>query len=164
MQNISQKLIELLNYRIQQEEYSSRLYKAMSIWLNYKGYNGASKLFDKYSKEELVHAEWAYNYLLDLDVMPVIPAIEKPNNEFNGIVDIINKAYEHEQKVTNQCQELASNAIKEGDYMTLELAQMYLKEQTEELAKTNYWLNRLNVFGQSETSLFMLDNEMKNGD
>ncbi len=160
MKNISQRLIDLLNYRIEQEESSSRLYKSMAVWLDFKGYSGAAKLFNKYAEEELKHAGWAYQYLLDLDIMPTVPAIEKPQTDFAGLIDIINKTYEHEQLVTNQCQELASAAFKEGDYMTLHLAQHYLDEQVEELAKSNYWVNRIQAFGSDPNILFEIDEEM----
>lgn len=158
--NISENLIKILNYRIVQEEFSSRLYKAMAIWLDFKGFGGAAKLWNTYSEEELKHANWAYEYLLDMDIRPDVPALDKPDNEFAGLVDIVTRSYEHEQKVTSQCQALAASAFKDGDYMALELAQKYLKEQQEELAKTNYWINRLEVFGNSKESLFLLDNEM----
>lgn len=161
MKNISEKLIQLLNYRIAQEEFSSRLYKAMSIWLDFKGFNGAAKLWAKYSEEELKHAQWAYQYLLDLDIKPDVPGIEKPDSEFSGLVDIISKSYEHEQKITEQCQALAAAAWKEGDYMTVHLAQHYLDEQVEELAKTNYWINRLTAFGSDPILLRELDEEME---
>lgn len=160
MKNISQRLIDLMNYRIEQEESSSRLYKSMAVWLDFKGYSGAAKLFNKYAEEELKHAGWAYQYLLDLDVMPNIPAIEKPQTDFTGLIDIINKTYEHEQLVTNQCQELASAAFKEGDYMTLHLAQHYLDEQIEEIAKASYWVNRIQAFGSDPNILFEIDEEM----
>lgn len=161
MKNISQKLIELMNYRIAQEEASSRLYKAMAVWLDFKGYSGASKLFNKYSNEELVHANWAYQYLLDLDVMPNIPALEKPVVEFSGLVDIINKTYEHEQKVTAQCEALAAAAFKDGDYMTLHLAQKYLDEQVEETKKSSFWVNMIQSFGETKDVLLMIDNKME---
>lgn len=160
MKNISERLISLMNYRIEQEEASSRLYKSMAVWLDYKGYSGAAKLFNKYAEEELKHAQWAYQYLLDLDVLPSVPAIEKPQTDFLGLIDIINKTYEHEQKVTEQCQQLASAAFKEGDYMTLHLAQHYLDEQVEELAKSNYWVNRVQAFGSDSNILFEIDEEM----
>lgn len=160
MKNISEKLIALMNYRIEQEEASSRLYKAMAVWLDFKGFSGAAKLFNKYAEEEMKHAGWAYQYLLDLDVMPNVPAIEKPISEFGGLVDIINKTYEHEQKVTEQCQALAAAAFKDGDYMTLHLAQHYLDEQVEENKKSSYWVNRIQSFGSDNTILFEIDEEM----
>ena len=40
-------VIKILNYRIQQEEQSSRLYHAMSMYLNDKGYMGSSKSWQR---------------------------------------------------------------------------------------------------------------------
>ena len=49
---IPEKIVTLLNYRINQEELSSRLYLAMSEWLEIAGFLGASKLWGSYSDEE----------------------------------------------------------------------------------------------------------------
>ena len=43
------KLLKLLNYRINQEEYSSRIYYAMSVWLDNAGYTSAAQLWKAYS-------------------------------------------------------------------------------------------------------------------
>jgi hypothetical protein len=40
---IDDSCISFLNYRVQQEEYSSRIYLAMSMWLNNNGYLNAAK-------------------------------------------------------------------------------------------------------------------------
>lgn len=159
---ISPEIIALLNYRIQQEELSSRIYLAMSVWANLNGFAGAGELWKKYSEEEKGHAEWAYNYLLDLNILPVVPPLDKPVGVFKGLPDIIIKSYEHEVNITMQCQALAQKAQQLGDYMTLQLAEKYLKEQVDELAKTNYWIDRLQAFGDEPATLRLLDDEMKN--
>lgn len=160
MEHLNGGLIKLLNYRIEQEEFSSRLYLAMSIWLDYNGYGGAAKLWKIYSNEEMGHAQWTYQYLLDLDVMPVVPSIKQPTLEFNGLPDVVLLSKQHEDEVTIQCQQLAGEALKSADFMTLELAQRYLKEQVDELAKTQYWIDWLNASGTEKTVLRLLDNEM----
>lgn len=157
---ISEKIIGLINNRIQQEELSSRLYLSMSIHLNFIGYNGASKLWKKYSDEELIHSTWAYNYLLDLDIKPITPKLEEQKQDFAGLEQIIALSLQHELDITDQCNQLAKEAMKENDYMTLELAQRYLKEQVEEIAKTTMWVNKLNLFGNDKIALRLLDNEM----
>jgi len=162
MENITEKCISFLQFRIKKEEESHRLYKSMSIWLNWKGYSGAAKLWNKYAEEELNHANWAYTYLLSLDVKPEVDSLERPYNEFTTLSMIIQLSYNHEKKITLQCQQLAKEALLEGDFMLLELAQKYLKEQQEELDKTNYWINRIEIFGESKEALFLLDNEMGN--
>lgn len=157
---ISTKIIGLMNLRIQQEELSSRLYKAMAIGLEYNGFSGAAKLWNTYSAEEYSHAQIAYNYLLELDIQPTVPSLPQPQFTFTSLQDVIKKSYEHELVITKQCNDLAIAAQQEGDFMTLQLAQTYLKEQVEELGKTTYWLDRLEAFGDSKESLRLLDNEM----
>ena len=61
---ISKKTIDLLQYRIQEEEMSVRIYLSMAMWLENEGYVNASKLWKKYSAEENTHADWAREYLL----------------------------------------------------------------------------------------------------
>lgn len=158
---INDKLIQLLNFRIEQEEISSRLYFSMAIWLEYNGFIGAASLWKKYSEEEKKHAEWAYTYQMDMNIKPAIPAIPAPDSEFEGLVDIIEKSLEHEKLVTSQCTDLAAAALKDGDFMVLTLAQKYLAEQQEELAKTQYWVDRLEAFGdECQATMRLLDDEM----
>lgn len=160
MAHISKKIEELINSRIVEEEKSSRLYLAMSTWLGYNGYTGAEKLWKKYSQEEAAHAAKAYGYLQDLDILPVVPALEQPNMKFKSLVDVCKASYDHELLITRQCNELAAAALEEKDFMTLALAQWYLTEQTEEIGKTTYWLDRIEAFGTSPEALRLLDNEM----
>ncbi len=157
---ISQNIIGLLNYRIEQEEQSSRLYKAMSVWLNLQGYEGASKLWDKYSQEELAHAQWAYNYLLDLNIKPITPSQEKPQNDFRDLPQVIALSYEHEIKIKDQCLDLSKACLREQDMMTFNLAQKYVSEQVEEISKLQLWLDKLETFGSDKIALKLLDEEM----
>jgi ferritin len=157
---ISKKIEELINLRIVEEEKSSRLYFAMSKWLAYNGYSGASKLWAKYSNEEITHSGWAYSYLEDLDLLPHIPALESPICEFKSLPEICQLSYDHEILISNQCNDLAKAALQENDFMTLELAQRYLKEQSEEISRQTFWLDRLTAFGESKEALRLLDNEM----
>lgn len=160
MDYLSEKIQKLLAYRIEQEEYSSRIYKAMSQYLNYNGYEGAAALWNKYSEEESVHAQKVTTFLLDLNYLPPVPVINSPPIEYDGLVDIIKKSLEHEQEVTRQCQELAAAALEEKDFLTYGLAQFYVTEQVEELDKTQFWVDQLETFGTSEVALQLLDEKM----
>jgi ferritin len=157
---LSQEGITLLNFRIQQEELSSRVYLSMSMWLNNKGYFGAAKLWKKYSDEELKHADIARNYLLSFGVQPITPALSAPSNSYDGLPDIVKQSYNHEIIISKQCKELAAKALKEGDFMLYELALAYLKEQVEEHDKMQNWMDRLDTFGTDSILLRELDEEM----
>lgn len=157
---ISNKIIDLLSYRIEQEELSSRIYLAMSIWLGFNGYTGAEKLWKSYSEEEIDHSKWAYEYLLALNIKPNVPSIKEPEQNFKGLPQIIAKSYEHEVDITNQVTELTKIAQQEGDFMTFELGLRYCKEQVNELDKTQLLIDKLEAFGTDRVALKLLDQEL----
>lgn len=157
---IEQSCIDYLQYRIKEEELSSRIYLSMSVWLNNEGYTGAASLWKKYSVEELAHADWARDYLLSMGVTPVTPALEAQPSAYEGLPQIIRLSYDHEITVTKQIKEMASSAMKKGDHMLYELCMRYLKEQIEEHDKTQTWVDKLDAFGEDKIALRMLDEEM----
>lgn len=158
---ITDECIKILNYRIEQEDYSSRVYLAMSMWLDDKGYVNAAKLWKKYSEEERGHADMAREYLLDLGIRPNTPLLNQPVQEFSGLPQIIRDSHEHEVTITVQCKELASHAMKMGDHMLYQLAATYLKEQIEEVGKAQNWIDQLESFGEDPIAMRLLDHEMK---
>lgn len=157
---LGQPCIDYLNYRIQQEEYSSRIYMSMSMWLNNKGYSGAAALWRTYSDEEMKHADIARTYMLSFGIQPVTPRLDQPEQNFSGLPQIIQMSFEHEIEVSQQIKEMADHALKMGDHMLYELCLAYLKEQVEEHDKTQTWVDKLEAFGTDKIALRLLDNEM----
>jgi ferritin len=157
---IDDSCISFLNYRIQQEEYSSRIYLAMSMWLNNNGYLNAAKVWKKYSDEEIGHANIAREYLLNMGVQPATPALEQPTETFSGFPDIIKKSHQHEIEITQQCSDLAKHAVKDGSHMLYELALHYLREQNEEMGKTQDLVDQLEAFGEDKIAMRLFDHEL----
>jgi len=157
---LSEAMVTLLNYRVEQEEYSSRLYLSMSTWLDDKGFVGAAKLFKQYSDEETVHAVKAKKMLLANGIRPITPALEKPKQDYISLPDIIIAALAHEKEITRQCFALTKAAHDEENYMVVELGLWYCKEQAEELSKVQYFIDRMEAFGEESIMLRELDTEM----
>lgn len=157
---ISTRVIQELNKRIQREQYSSRVYHAMYLWLQDKGYEGAAKLWKKYSEEEMKHASWAEDFLDSFNIKPEIMALQEPPCEFEGLGDVIRKTLEHETQITEECNDLAKVCLADLDFNSFNLAMKYVAEQTEEMEKSFYLLNRLELFGEDPVSLRMFDNEL----
>lgn len=157
---ITTRVVDILNMRIEQEEYSSRMYLAMSMWLNNEGYTGAASLWKKYSDEEINHANWAKDHLLSYGVQPSTPALKEPKQSFTSLCDIIKDSYAHEIDVTRQCTELGKKVMSEGDLVAFELSMKYLHEQREEMDKMQTWMDKLKTFGEDKIALRLLDNEM----
>jgi ferritin len=158
---LSDDCVEYLNYRVQQEEYSGRIYLAMSMWLDNNGYVNAAKLWRRYSNEEMAHSDIARTYLLSMGVQPMTPKLDAPNQTFSGLPEIIEMSYDHEIVVTKQIKELAADAMKKADHMLYEFALAYLKEQVEEHNKMQNWVDQLNSFGTDKIAMRLLDHEMK---
>lgn len=157
---ISQKLVDLCNYRIQQEEYSARIYKAMSKWLENKGYFGSAKLWAKYSSEEIDHAEKFYDYLLKFGIQPIVPNLDQPQQTYMSLQEIVNMSYDHEVEVYRQCKELAMAALEEQDLMLYPLALKFTEEQSEELEKLQNIKDLLESFGSNPSSLLLIDSKL----
>lgn len=158
---LSESMVNLLNYRIEQEEFSSRLYLSMSLWANNEGYLGAGKLFKKYSEEELIHADKAKEMLLANGLQPITPALKKPKQDFENLPKAIRGGFNHESEITEQCYALTKAAFTEENFMVAELGLWYVKEQVEELDKFQTLLDRLEVFNEKEDMLRELDEEME---
>jgi ferritin len=161
MEIISKNLITVLQYRIKMEEESSRLYLAMSVWLEKHGFMGAAALWKKYSQEEMIHAQWVYDYLLGLSIKPIVPELSAPECDFDGLPDIIRRTLEHEIDITQQCNDFAKLAKEENDFMAFDFALKFLREQHEELTKTSGWVDELETFGTSLEALRLLDHKME---
>ena len=157
---INDRTVELLQLRIQHEEANSKAYSAMSSWLNLHGYKGAAKLWSEYSKEELIHRDWAVKYLLDLNILPIESSQEEPKVEFKGLSQIIALSYQREIKTTEEVTYLSKECLRIQDMMTFTLAQRYVEEQINEIAKIQFWIDRLDYFGDDKIALRMLDSEM----
>ena len=158
---ITESCVEYLNYRIQQEEYSSRVYMAMTMWLDEKGFKGAAALWRKYSDEELTHADIARKYLLSFGVQPLTPRLDPPQQDFAGsLPEIVKISYKHEIEVSTQIKKMADHALGMKDHILYELALSYLKEQVEEHDKMQTWMDKLKTFGTDPLALRLLDNDM----
>ena len=158
---ISKKIIDLLQLRLKNEEQSYRIYKAMSQFLSFKGFEGAAALWNKYAEEELEHEGWVFDYLQGLNIQPIVDGQEKPQNTFKNLQQVIAFSYQHELFITEECNKLAKACLDEQDIMTLNLAQRFVKEQHDELSKLQVWIDYLETFGDSKEALILLDNRMK---
>jgi ferritin len=141
MKFIEQKQIDILNYRIQQEQYSSKVYEQMSLFLQNESYIGMAKVWKKFADEELEHANIAKDYLLSFDIMPELMVIDEPINTFTSPQDVIQKTYDHECKITEECLELSSKAMEWQDWTLFALGQKYNEIQRIEMDEVNTLLD-----------------------
>ena len=137
MKRLSDKVIDAFNFRIKAEFESSYLYEAMACNLDFKGFKYAAKLWREDAKGERLHAKWAIDYMLGMDIQPIIPTIVAPKEQnYAGIKEIVDATVVHEDMVTSQCKDLAKLALTSEDTLTFSfVSDHYLKEQIEETSK-----------------------------
>jgi ferritin len=109
----------------------------------------------------MVHAGWAKSFLLDMGITPKTPALKEPPQTFAGLPDIIRQSYAHEILITQQCNELASHAMKYGNHLLYQLAMKFLTEQQEELGKVQNLIDQLEAFGEDKIAMRLFDHELK---
>jgi ferritin len=134
-QLLSQEIINLLEYRITQEEESARLYRQMSLWLENKGYAHLAQLYDKYAEEERTHAKWSCNFLTSYGVLPKLKSLNSPDAEYECCMDVLEATLQHELEIERQCNEFSFKALQLKHSGLYALGLKYCTEQTEEIAK-----------------------------
>lgn len=133
---LDKEIIDLMEYRIQQEEHSARIYESMSLWFKDMGYSNLAELYKKYTEDEWTHAGWAKSFLLDYNLKPVLKPLPSPDMDFETPMDIFNETLKHEIDVTNQCNELTAKALAKKHFVLHALGLKYCAEQQEELGKS----------------------------
>jgi ferritin len=126
---LSKSITSVLNKQIENELYSSQVYRSFSAWLDDKGWIGGSELFFKYADEELGHMSKIYKYLYEKNARALVPNVKNVPQEFNDIRDLVEKALEHEMRVTKNWNEIANKAKAEDDNDTYSFALGYVNKK-----------------------------------
>lgn len=113
------------------------------------------------AEEEMTHALKFFDYVLDRGGKVTLGAIAATPSEWTGYIQPFADALEHEQKVTAWINDIADLAHSEKDYATMSFLNWFIDEQVEEEKTTGEILDRLKLAGDSKSSLFLLDNELK---
>jgi len=76
------------------------------------------------------------------------------------MVNVFQKAYEHEKLVTSRVYNLADIATEEKEHATISLLNWFIDEQVEEENKFNSLLKRVKRSENNPAALYMMDDEL----
>src|SRR2546421_4767378 len=127
------RFVEALGAQIGREFGASQQYLAVAVWFEDQTFPRLAGLFYAQALEERDHALMMVKYLLDSGARPKVPGVQEPHGDFADFVEPVRVALEQERKVTDQIGELARIAREEGDYVSEQFVQWFLKEQVEEV-------------------------------
>ena len=157
---ISEPINEILNEQINKEFFSGYLYLSMSAHLKELGLNGFASWTRIQAKEEVEHGLKIFDYLINCNSFVTLKQIRTPEFEFNGILSIFNRIYEHEQCITNAVMTIAQKAEEENDRTTLNFMDWFIAEQIEEEENVKNIIKRLELFGDDKVALYLMDKEL----
>jgi len=157
---ISKNMADRLNKHLKEEVFSWYSYWSMSAYCAGKSLSGFAKWLDAQAKEELIHADKFYHYILDQQADVKLLAIDTAPANFSSITDIFEKGLKHERHITTLLNDLMDLAIKENDHATRVFLQWFITEQVEEESIFIDILDKLKLVKDSSEGLFLMDREM----
>jgi len=154
-------VLQKMNEQIQAELYSSNLYLAMSSWANAHGYKGITHWLKMQALEEHMHAMKFIAFIEDRGGTVEMLSIEKPEQNWNGVLALFEAVAAHERKVTNLINDLYDAALQEKDHASTSFLQWFIDEQVEEEATVSEIIDEIKLAGETGAGIYMIDKELK---
>jgi len=128
------EFVEALHKQIRSEFSASQQYVAIAVHYDSQTLPRLAAFFYRQSLEERNHALMMVGYLIDAGCEARLPGVDDPQTSFGDIVEPVQLALDQERRVSDQIAQLARVARDEGDYISEQFVQWFLKEQVEEVA------------------------------
>lgn len=157
---LSTAMQDAINEQVKHEFYSAYLYLTMSAYCESVNLPGCAHWMRLQSQEELSHGLKLFDLIHERGGRARLQAIDQPPGDFQSALDIFQKAFEHEQKVTGMIHRLYGLAAKEDDYATQVVLQWFITEQVEEEKNASQIVEQLKMIGNQPAALLMLDRQL----
>ncbi|PAU99892.1 ferritin [Helicobacter sp. TUL] len=158
---ITQDIVKLLNEQIAKEMFAANLYLSMSSWCYENSFDGAGLFLFQHADEESGHAKRLITYLNETDSKVIITEVAAPESNFNGLLDVFEKTYAHEQKITQSINNLVDCTLQSKDYPTFNFLQWYVSEQHEEEALFRGIVDKIKLIGSNGDGPYLADRFIK---
>jgi ferritin len=130
----AERFVEALNEQVANEFAASHQYVAIAAHYESQTLPQLARFFYEQAVEERGHAMMMVKYLLDTDSPVRLREVAAPEGSFSDHIAPIRLALEQERTVSDQIGELFRVARDEGDYLSEQFVQWFLREQIEEVA------------------------------
>ncbi|MDZ7268916.1 MAG: ferritin [candidate division KSB1 bacterium] len=151
---------DALNEQVKAELESAYIYLAMSACCESLSLRGFAHWMRVQSREEVGHALKLFDYVNDRGGRVVLQALAQPPVDYQSVLDMMEHALSHEQKVSGMIHRLYELALAESDYPTQAHLQWFLTEQVEEEKTAQEIVQQLKMIGNHMPALLMLDRQM----
>jgi len=158
---LSKKLEVALNRQINEEYYSSYLYRSMVAYMEANNLDGCAHWMRMQADEEHMHALKIFDYVLERGGRVELQDVKAPPATWGSPLEAFEAALAHEELMTQCITQLADLALEERDHATNNVMQWYVSEQVEEEANVDSIVKKLRMVGDSGPGMFMMDSELK---
>ncbi len=155
-----QEIEQLLNDQIKYEAKASAQYLSMACWADTRGYNGIADFFYTQSEEERVHMTKLIKFINERSGNAVVPAVEKPRDDFKSLMELFETFLESEEFVTEKINNVIYECLKHKDYNVHNFMQWYVAEQLEEEATARTLLDKLKIIGDDKSGHYLFDRDI----
>jgi ferritin len=155
---LSKKIEEICNQQVEKEGYSSNLYLAMAAWAENQGYAGVAAWLYAQADEEKMHMLKFISYINERGGRVIIPAFQKPPEEYKGIKEMFAEILKHEQYISASINDIVALCIEEKDFTTNNWIQWFVAEQIEEESSVQAIIDKLNLVG--DKNMYMFDRDI----
>jgi ferritin len=157
---LSQKLVNALNTQLKYEFFSSHLYLAMAGYCYSIDLDGFANFYVVQAEEEKFHAMKFFNFVNDMDARVQLTELDTPDNEYDGLLDVFEKALAHEKIVTQRIYDLMDLAQEEKEYATISMLKWFIDEQVEEMSMFRTLVQKLKRANNDPTLIYSIDAEL----
>ncbi len=158
---LSAKLQEALNKQINEEYYSSYLYRSMVAYMEDNNLDGCAHWMRMQADEEHMHALKIFDYMVERGGRVELQPVEAPPRDWDSPLAAFEAALEHEKFMTENITKLVDLALEERDHATNNVMQWYVSEQVEEESNVDDIVQKLRMVGDNGPGMFMMDRELK---
>ena len=157
---LDKDVVDLLLPRLKDEYNAFYFYRAASNWCQGVGYFKAAEFFAKESEDELGHAKKIEQYLVDWNVDPELPTVERPQIMFSGLMEVIENAYTIEYALYEDYEGTSKEMFKK-DLCVFDFLQEFRMLQKQSVAEYGDKLNMLEgVDGKDKFKLLLLEKKL----
>lgn len=157
---ISDKIREAINGQINMEFNASYTYLGMSTWCDRNAFKGSALWLRMQSREEQAHGMKLHHFLLARDCDVELNQIAKPPVHYESLLNLFEKAYEHEQRVSESIDAIYKLAFDEKSFAALVELQWFLTEQVSEEQACREIVKQLRMVKDDPSAVLDLDREL----
>ncbi|MDF2946859.1 MAG: ftnA [Bacillales bacterium] len=157
---MKEKLFNDINDQVNFELFSAHTYLSMAAYCSAEGLDGFANFFIVQAEEERFHGMKLYGFLNDNGFTVRIKGFEDPEFEFESLLDVFEKALEHEKVVTSRIYALQDTAYECREWKTINMLNWFVEEQVEEEASFDSLITKLKLIQNDSSAIYAMDNEL----